>query len=481
MLFRDLKPVTLLSQFQNSFMTLITSISGIRGTLGGKPGEGLGPSDVVRFSTAYAHWLQRNFPEQKLTVIVGRDARTSGPVINKLVCATLQMLGIDIINVGLAPTPTVGIGVREYNCQGGIIITASHNPKNWNALKLLNERGEFLNSAQGEEMMSLISKNDVHLAQVDKIGRYIIEDGAIEMHIEKILSLELVDTDAIEKAEFHVVIDAVNSVGGIAVPMLLQALGVKKVTEVFCEPNGLFPHNPEPLPEHLSILSEEVAKQNATVGFAVDPDADRLAIVCNNGEMFGEEYTLVAVADYVLSHQKGNSVSNLSSTQALRDITIKHGGEYFPSAVGEINVVEKMKEANAVIGGEGNGGVIYPPIHYGRDALTGIALFLTHLAKSGKTVKGLRTELPGYFISKHKIELPKGLDLEGILNKISLKYTKQPIDRTDGVKIHFNREWVHLRRSNTEPIIRIYAESDSEVKADNLARKIMLDISELIK
>ncbi len=462
-------------------MTLITSISGIRGTLGGKQGDGLGPSDVVRFSIAYAHWLQRRFPEQKLSVIIGRDARTSGPVINKLVCATLQMMGIDIINVGLVPTPTVGIGVREYQCQGGIIITASHNPKNWNALKLLNERGEFLNSAQGEEMMSFANSNDIVYAPVEKIGRYTKEDGAIEMHIEKILALKLVDTDAIEQANFHVVVDAVNSVGGIAIPMLLEALGVKRITEVYCEPNGLFPHNPEPLPEHLSILSEEVIKQNATVGFAVDPDADRLAIVCNNGEMFGEEYTLVAVADYVLSHQKGNAVSNLSSTQALRDVTLKYGGEYFPSAVGEINVVEKMREVNAVIGGEGNGGVIYPPIHYGRDALTGIALFLTHLAKSGKSVKGLRKDLPDYFISKHKIELAKGLDLGSILDKISEKYHKQLIDKTDGVKIYFNREWVHLRRSNTEPIIRIYAESDSEVKSENLARKLMLDISEMIK
>jgi len=462
-------------------MTLITSISGIRGTLGGKAGEGLSPADIVKFATAYGSWLQNRFPEQRLKVLIGRDARTSGPVVNKMVTATLQFLGIDIIDAGLVPTPTIGIGVREYNCHGGIIITASHNPKNWNALKLLNEKGEFLNTAQGEEMMAFTQSQDTTFAPVDKIGRYTKEDSALEMHIEKILALTLVDTDAIAAADFHVVVDAVNSVGGIAVPMLLDALGVKRVTELFCEPNGHFPHNPEPLPEHLSIISEEVTKTNAHVGFAVDPDVDRLAIICNNGEMFGEEYTLVSIADFVLQQHKGNTVSNLSSTQALRDITLKHGGEYFPSAVGEINVVEKMKEVNAVIGGEGNGGVIYPPVHYGRDALTGIALFLTHLAKSRKSVVGIKKELPDYNISKHKIELPKGVDLDSILSQITSQYSKQPIDTTDGVKIHFGKEWVHLRRSNTEPIIRIYAESDSEVKSESLARKLMSDISEFIK
>lgn len=463
-------------------MTLISSISGIRGTLGGKPGECLTPVDIVKYTTAYGSWLKNKFPEeQRLKVIVGRDARISGPVVNKMVTSTLQFLGIDILDAGLAPTPTIEIGVKEYGCHGGIIITASHNPKNWNALKLLNEKGEFLNQQEGEEMMQYASMNNVSFVSVDKLGRYTKEEGAIEMHIEKILNLNLVDTDAIAAANFHVVIDAVNSVGGIAVPMLLEALGVKRVTEMFCEPNGLFPHNPEPLPEHLSMLSEEVVKVNAHVGFALDPDADRLAIVCNNGEMFGEEYTLVAVADYVLQQTLGNTVSNLSSTQALRDITLKHGGEYFASAVGEINVVQKMKEVNAVIGGEGNGGVIYPPIHYGRDALNGIALFLTHLAKSRKTVVGLKKDLPEYFIAKHKIELAKGIDLEDILEKISQQYGKHPIDKTDGVKIYFDKEWVHLRKSNTEPIIRIYAESDSPVKSENLARKIMIDISELIK
>lgn len=462
-------------------MTLITSISGIRGTLGGKAGEGLSPTDIVKFSLAYGSWLQNRNPDQRIKVLIGRDARISGPVVNEMVTSTLRLMGIDIVDAGLVPTPTVGIGVREYQCHGGIIITASHNPKNWNALKLLNEKGEFLNAQQGQEMMSFADNKDTVFANVEKIGRYFQEDNALEMHIEKVLDLELVDTDAIAAANFHVVVDAVNSVGGIAVPMLLEALGVKRITELFCEPTGLFPHNPEPLPENLSIISEEIAKSNAHVGFAVDPDADRLAIICNDGEMFGEEYTLVCVADYVLQHQKGNTVSNLSSTQALKDITLKHGGEYSPSAVGEINVVEKMKEVNAVIGGEGNGGVIYPPIHYGRDALTGIALFLTYLAKSKKTVVGLKRELPDYYISKHKIELSKGIDLEKILDAMSEKYSKQSIDKTDGVKIHFNREWVHLRKSNTEPIIRIYAESDNEVKSEALAKKIMSDISELIR
>ncbi len=462
-------------------MTLITSISGIRGTLGGKAGEGLSPVDIMKYTIAYGSWLQNRFPEERLSVLIGRDARISGPVVNNMVVSTLQFMGIDIIDAGMVPTPTIGIGVREYKCHGGIIITASHNPKNWNALKLLNEKGEFLNSAQGEEMMAYTHNNNFTYVTADKIGKYTLEESAIEMHIEKVLALDLVDADAIANADFHVVIDAVNSVGGIAVPELLEALGVRKITELFCDPNGLFPHNPEPLPENLSIISEEVAKSNANVGFALDPDADRLAIICNNGEMFGEEYTLVSVADYVLQHTKGNTVSNLSSSQALKDITLKNGAEYHASAVGEINVVEKMKEVNAVIGGEGNGGIIYPPIHYGRDALTGIALFLTHLAKTGKTVKGIKKDLPDYFISKHKIELSPGIDLSDILSKISEKYSKHSIDKTDGVKIHFDNEWVHLRKSNTEPIIRIYAESDSEVKSESLAKKLMRDISELIR
>lgn len=462
-------------------MTLITSISGIRGTLGGKAGESLTPVDITKFTCAYGSWLKNKFPEKRLKIVIGRDARISGPVVNKMVTASLQFMGIDIIDLGLVPTPTVEIGVKEYDCHGGIIITASHNPKNWNALKLLNENGEFLNQEEAQEMMKFTQSAFTGFVSVEKLGTYTKEETAIEMHIEKVLALELVDAEAIAAADFHIVVDAVNSVGGIAVPMLLEALGVKKITELFCEPNGKFPHNPEPLPEHLSILSEEVQKVNAHVGFALDPDADRLAIVRNDGEMFGEEYTLVSVADFVLSQTAGNTVSNLSSTQALKDVTEKHGGKYYASAVGEINVVQKMKEVNAVIGGEGNGGVIYPPVHYGRDALTGIALFLTHLAKSRKTVVELKRELPDYHISKHKIELSDGIDLGNILNKMASRYKKQRIDKTDGVKIYFDKEWVHLRKSNTEPIIRIYAESDSEVMSENLARKIMVDISELIK
>lgn len=449
--------------------------------MGGKPGEGLSPVDIMKFTVAYGEWLKNRFPEKRIKILIGRDARISGPIVNKLVTSTLQFMGIDIIDAGMAPTPTIGIGVREYQCHGGIILTASHNPKNWNALKLLNEKGEFLNTAEGEEMMKYSHVENAVFAPVEKTGSYTLEEGVIEMHIEKILELDLVDTEAIAAANFHVVVDAVNSVGGIAVPMLLDALGVKKVTELFCDPNGLFPHNPEPLPENLSILSGEVEKSTAQVGFALDPDVDRLAIVCNNGEMFGEEYTLVSVADYILQHQPGNTASNLSSTQALKDITEKHGQHHYASAVGEINVVEKMKDVNAVIGGEGNGGVIYPAIHYGRDALTGIALFLSHLAKSKKTVVGLKKGLPDYFISKHKIELSKGIDLGAILEKIANQYKKQKIDKTDGVKIHFDKEWVHLRKSNTEPIIRIYAESDSEVKSEALAKKLLNDISNLIK
>ncbi|MFW5758655.1 MAG: phosphoglucosamine mutase [Bacteroidota bacterium] len=462
-------------------MTLITSISGIRGTIGGKTGEALTPVDIVKYAGAYGIWLKNRFPEQPVNVFLGRDARISGKIVNKMVTSLLQSLGINVIDAGLVPTPTVGIGVREYKCQGGIIITASHNPKQWNALKLLNEKGEFLDTKEGNEMMDLADTDHFHFVGVDKLGYYHFEENALEMHIEKILELDLVDSEAIASANFRVAIDAVNSVGGIAVPLLLNALGVKNVTEVFCEPNGYFPHNPEPLPEHLSILSEEVIKTNAHVGFAVDPDVDRLAIVSNNGEMFGEEYTLVAVADYVLQQKPGNTVSNLSSSQALKDITLKHGAEYYSSAVGEINVVKKMKEVGAIIGGEGNGGVIYPQIHYGRDALTGIALFLTYLAKSKQSCVAMKKSLPDYNISKHKIELSQGIDLNDILEKISIKYQKQTIDKTDGVKIYFGNEWVHLRKSNTEPIIRIYAESDSNVKSENLARKIMNDISELIR
>jgi len=461
-------------------MTLIASISGIRGTLGGKSGEGLSPADILKFAGAYGSWLIRKYPNQRIKVIIGRDARVSGPIVSNIVSSTLQFMGIDVVDAGLAPTPSIGIGVKEYQCHGGIIITASHNPKNWNALKLLNNKGEILNGIESSEMMSHANIDNIEFVTVDKLGHYTEEENLVEMHIEKVINLDLVDTDAIAAAEFTVVVDAVNSVGGIAVPMLLKALGVKNVIELYCEPNGLFPHNPEPLPEHLGTLSEEVVRHNAHVGFAVDPDVDRLAIVCNNGAMFGEEYTLVAVADYVLQQTLGDTVSNLSSTQALRVITQKHGSNYHASAVGEINVVEKMKEVGAVIGGEGNGGVIYPPIHFGRDALTGIALFMSHLAKSRTTSLALKKQYPEYFISKKKIELENGMDTNRILEQVSERYNKYELDKTDGLKIYFDNEWIHLRRSNTEPIIRIYAESDSEVKSEGLATKILQDIGELI-
>lgn len=462
-------------------MALIQSISGIRGTLGGKPGEGLSPVDVIKFSGAYGMWLKSRFPEERIRVVIGRDARISGPVINKIVTATLQSMGIDIIDGGATTTPTIAMGVQFFKAQGGIIITASHNPKNWNALKLLNEHGEFMTVAQGAEMKKLMDWDKFEFVPVEKYGMYTREECMVEMHIEKILALPLVDVEAIQAANFSLVVDGVNSVGGIAVPMLLEALGVKRIHEIYCEPNGIFPHNPEPLAENLIELSAEVVAKNAHLGIAVDPDVDRLALVCEDGEMFGEEYTLVAVADYVLSHTPGNTVSNLSSTQALAEITRLHGQEYFSSAVGEVNVVEAMKRHNAIIGGEGNGGVIYPALHYGRDALVGIALFLTQLAKYGKSCTVLKKKYPEYIISKNKIELPEDVDLDMIFQKIIAKYAKQPIDQTDGVKIMFDKEWVHLRRSNTEPIIRIYCESDSQVKAENLGKKMILDISEMLR
>jgi phosphomannomutase len=462
-------------------MTLIQSISGIRGTLGGKPGEGLSPVDVIKFSGAYGMWLKSRFPEERIRVVIGRDARISGPVINKIVTATLQSMGIDIIDGGATTTPTIAMGVQFFKAQGGIIITASHNPKNWNALKLLNEHGEFMTAAQGAEMKKLMDWDKFEFVPVEKYGMYTREECMVEMHIEKILALPLVDVEAIQAANFSLVVDGVNSVGGIAVPMLLEALGVKRIHEIYCEPNGIFPHNPEPLAENLIELSAEVVAKNAHLGIAVDPDVDRLALVCEDGEMFGEEYTLVAVADYVLSHTPGNTVSNLSSTQALAEITQLHGQQYFSSAVGEVNVVEAMKRHNAIIGGEGNGGVIYPALHYGRDALVGIALFLTQLAKYGKSCTVLKKKYPEYIISKNKIELPEDVDLDMIFQKILAKYAKQPIDQTDGVKIMFDKEWVHLRRSNTEPIIRIYCESDSQVKAENLGKKMILDISEMLR
>ncbi len=461
-------------------MALIKSISGIRGTIGGKPGENLTPLDVVKFTAAYGVMLKNK--NGTLKVVVGRDARLSGEMVNTLVTATLQGMGIDVIDLGLSTTPTVEFAVPRENAGGGIILTASHNPIQWNALKLLNEKGEFISAADGEELLLIAEKEAFEFAPVTKLGKYERKAGYIEKHINQILKLSLVDADAIRLRNFSVIVDAVNSTGGIAVPILLKALGVT-VKELYCEPTGHFPHNPEPLPENLTDICREIKKGNFDLGIVVDPDVDRLALVCEDGTPFGEEYTLVAVADYVLNSnkdKKANTVSNLSSTRALRDVTEKAGGEYFASAVGEVNVVTKMKECGAIIGGEGNGGVIYPEMHYGRDALTGIALFLTHLAKSNMTTSRLKSTYPNYIISKNKIELTPDIDVDKVLRAVQKKYKNNPINTIDGVKIEFDKEWVHLRKSNTEPIIRIYAESDMEAKADNLAKKIISDIKEII-
>ena len=462
-------------------MTLIKSISGIRGTIGGQTGDGLTPMDVLKFTAAYAEFLRKHSDKKSLTVVVGRDARISGEMVNRLVTGTLIGCGINVIDLGLSTTPTVEVAVTAEKADGGIILTASHNPKQWNALKLLNEKGEFISGEDGAELLEIAENEAFNFAEVDKLGTITTIDDYIERHIQMVLELPLVDVNVIRSANFHVAIDCVNSTGGIALPKLLKALGVEKVTELYCEPTGQFPHNPEPLPEHLTELSSVIKKSKADVGFVVDPDVDRLAMVCEDGEMFGEEYTLVAVADYVLSQKKGNTVSNLSSTRALRDITEKAGGTYKASAVGEVNVVTMMKETNAVIGGEGNGGVIYPDLHYGRDALVGIALFLTHLAKTGKTASKLRASYPSYFISKNKIALTPETDVDAILVAMENKYKSQPVNTIDGVKIEFDKEWVHLRKSNTEPIIRIYSESENESTAENLANKIIEDIKELMK
>lgn len=462
-------------------MTLLNSISGFRGTIGGCQGESLTPFDVVKYTTAYALWLSIQNPESKLKVVVGRDARQSGQMIEHLVNGTLMAMGVDIICLGLTTTPTTALAVLHYGAHGGVIITASHNPKNWNALKLLTHEGEFLDSKQNAELLELAKEPCTDYADVSKIGRLTSSGNYIEEHIRKITDLPLVDVDAIKSAGFHVVVDAINSSGGIAVPRLLEALGVKKITKLFCEPDGQFAHNPEPLPEHLTEISNVVRKFNATLGVVVDPDVDRLAIVDENGNMFGEEYTLVAVADYILMHHPGNTVSNLSSTQALRVITQKYGGHYVASAVGEVNVVKKMKETEAVIGGEGNGGVIYPPLHYGRDALVGVALFLSHLARTRKSCSALRATLPSFFISKNKIILDWEIDTKLIISRMAQKYAMYPQNTCDGLKIEFNGDWVHLRLSNTESVIRIYAESDSQQKADVLAKKILLDIKELMQ
>ncbi len=461
-------------------MTLIKSISGIRGTIGGAPGSSLTPIDVVKFSTGYGLWLKEQSNSDELTVVIGRDARLSGPMVSQLVAASLQGVGVNVLDIGLATTPTVEMAVVSEGAQGGIILTASHNPIQWNALKLLNGHGEFISAADGARVLALAEKSDVEFADVHKLGNYELGEGHLDQHIKAILDLPLVDVEAIKARKFKIVVDSVNSVGGLAVPALLGALGVEEIKELYCEPTGHFPHNPEPLPENITQITAEIESGQFDLGIVVDPDVDRLALVMEDGTPFGEEYTLVAVADYVLSQTPGNTVSNLSSTGALRDITHKYEQQYSASAVGEVKVVEKMKATNAIIGGEGNGGIIYPELHYGRDALVGIALFLTHLAKFGKSVSFLRSKYPNYHISKNKIELTPEIDVDGVLIKIRDKYENQPINTEDGVRVEFDKEWVHLRKSNTEPIIRIYAESDSLATADHLANKIIMDIKEII-
>ncbi|MGV8878850.1 MAG: phosphoglucosamine mutase [Sphingobacteriaceae bacterium] len=460
-------------------MTLIKSISGIRGTIGGVVGDSLTPFDIVKFTSAFGTWVVRNTGKKK--IIVGRDARISGEMVNNLVIGTLLGLGIDVVDLGLSTTPTVEVAVPDEQAGGGIIITASHNPKQWNALKLLNHDGEFINDQEGKDVLDIAENSDFQFADVDLLGKLTKDDTYLQKHIDKILALPLVNVDAIRKANFKIAIDCVNSTGGIFVPALLKALGVETVYPLYCEPHGHFPHNPEPLPENLVALSEEVITRKADLGIAVDPDVDRLCFVCEDGKAFGEEYTLVAVADYILKNNKGNSVSNLSSTRALRDVTEQAGGVYHAAAVGEVNVVNQMKAVGAVIGGEGNGGVIYPELHYGRDALVGIALFLTHLANFGKPISALRETYPAYFISKNKITLTADMDIDNLLLQVEDKYRKQPLSTIDGLKIEFDKDWVHLRRSNTEPIIRIYSEGNSETVANNLADQIIADIKEILQ
>lgn len=460
-------------------MALIKSISGIRGTIGGKPGDTLSPLDVVKFTSAYGTWLLGKSENRK--VVVGRDGRMSGPLVQDIVVRTLSALGLDVVDLGLSTTPTVEVAVPLEKAAGGIILTASHNPKEWNALKLLNDKGEFISGEDGREVLEIAASEKFTYVPVDKLGVIKADDSYQQKHIDAILGLKWVETEKIKQRKFKIVIDAINSTGATYVPALLKALGVdeKNITVINEEVTGKFAHNPEPLPENLAQLSATVKKQGADLGIAVDPDVDRLCFVCEDGSMFGEEYTLVAVADYVLSKQPGNTVSNMSSTRALKDVTLKHGGEYFPSAVGEVNVVNRMKEVNAVIGGEGNGGIILPALHYGRDALVGIALFLTHLANSEKSIKQLRGTYPDYFISKNKIELDNEVDIKKLFEKIKGKYKSQPINTEDGLKIEFDTDWVHLRTSNTEPIIRIYAESSFESTANNIALRLMKDIKEL--
>lgn len=459
-------------------VALIKSISGIRGTIGGHPDDNLTPLDIVKFAAAYGSWLSKQHNGKK--VVVGRDGRISGDMVSSLVINTLLGLGIHVVDLGLSTTPTVELAVKWENADGGIIITASHNPKEWNALKLLNKDGEFLSAADGAAILQIASRQEFQFSSVDKLGQCLQNTHAMQKHIDAVVNHPLVDINVIKLKNYKVVVDVINSTGALFIPPLLKALGVEDVIVLNGEVNGRFAHNPEPLPENLSGLSAEVKKQNASFGIAVDPDVDRLCFVCEDGSMFGEEYTLVAVADYVLSKEKGNTVSNMSSTKALKDITLKHGGEYFSSAVGEVNVVKKMKEVNAVIGGEGNGGIIVPDLHYGRDALIGIGLFLSALAQHKNGIKSFRTRYPDYFISKNKIELEQGIDVSSIFEKIKNKYKKQPLNTEDGLKIEFDNDWVHLRTSNTEPIIRIYAESNFETTANNIALRLMQDIKEFM-
>ena len=457
-------------------MTLIKSISGIRGTIGGNPGESLSPIDVVKFTAAFTKWATN--ASGKRNIVIGRDARPSGEMVANLVKGTIVSMGEDVIDLDLSTTPTVELAVASENAAGGIIITASHNPVEWNALKLLNDKGEFVSAANGQEILDL-AESTFASAQVQDLGSIKHAEFYLDKHIEEILALDLVDVKAIGAADLSVVVDAVNSSGGIALPKLLDALGVKKIKKMFCEPNGQFPHNPEPLAENLTDISNTIKEGSYDLGIVVDPDVDRLAFVCEDGSMFGEEYTLVSIADYILSHKPGNTVSNLSSTRALRDVTLKHGGQYFASAVGEVNVVTTMKEQNAIIGGEGNGGVILPELHYGRDALVGIALFLSHYVKQGKTMTRLRNSYPQYFMAKKKIQLVDGINVDDILEKVAENYSGEEINTIDGVKIDFESSWVHLRKSNTEPIIRIYSEASSAEEANTLADVLICEIESI--
>ncbi|MDD4776818.1 MAG: phosphoglucosamine mutase [Fermentimonas sp.] len=459
-------------------MTLIKSISGIRGTIGGYPGDNMTPLDIVKFTAAYASFIKESTQADKPVIVVGRDARISGEMVHRVITGTLIAMGCDVTDIGMATTPTTEIAVIKEKASGGIIITASHNPKQWNALKLLNSSGEFLSAEDGEKILTYADKGDFSFAGVDNLGK-ISQKQYLHEHIQSILSLELVDTKAIKNANFRVALDSVNSVGGVAIPELLYALGVKEIFKLHCAPHGNFSHNPEPLPENLTELASLTRTSKADVGFAVDPDVDRLAIFCENGEPFGEEYTLVAVSDYVLQNTPGNAVSNLSSSRALRDVSVERGGKYYAAAVGEVNVVAKMKEVDAVIGGEGNGGIIYPASHYGRDALVGIALFLTQLAKSGLKPSELRKKYPSYFMSKQKVELTKEINVDNILEKVKEKFINEKVTDIDGVKIDFPDKWVHLRKSNTEPIIRIYSEAGSEEEAKNIGEQIISLIREL--